>query len=124
VKGYVLVMKDASSTWISQDSKSAQKIKCKNKRGCYHQKRNFLKVCYFSCCTTKHQIDKCDIWPSIQFKDSLFYDISAWSFDLAFNLNFESVNTLDNAVLITNQIWKRFVSEEKWNRLFDGVDRS
>lgn len=33
----------------------------------------------------------------LQFKDSLFYDISAWSFDLAFNLNFESVNTLDNA---------------------------
>jgi hypothetical protein len=24
VKGYVLVMKDAKSTWISQDSKSAQ----------------------------------------------------------------------------------------------------
>ena len=33
----------------------------------------------------------------LQFKDSLFYDISAWSFDLAFNLNFEGVNTLDNA---------------------------
>ena len=28
------------------------------------------------------------------FKDSLFYDISAWSFDLAFNLNFEGLNSL------------------------------
>lgn len=27
------------------------------------------------------------------FKDSLFYDISAWSFDLAFNLNFEALNS-------------------------------
>jgi hypothetical protein len=27
-------------------------------------------------------------------KDSLFYDISAWSFDLAFNLNFEGLNSL------------------------------
>lgn len=32
-----------------------------------------------------------------KFKDSLFYDISAWSFDLAFNLNFESVNDLAQA---------------------------
>jgi hypothetical protein len=46
----------------------------------------------------KHQIDKCDFDRQLQFKDSLFYDISAWSFDLAFNLNFESVNTLDNAL--------------------------
>jgi hypothetical protein len=29
-----------------------------------------------------------------KFKDSLFYDISAWSFDLAFNVNFEGVNSL------------------------------
>ena len=27
-----------------------------------------------------------------KFTDSLFYDISAWSFDLAFNVNFEGVN--------------------------------
>jgi hypothetical protein len=33
----------------------------------------------------------------LKFKDSLFYDISAWSFDLAFNLNFEGLNSLDNA---------------------------
>ncbi|MFE3869414.1 M14 family zinc carboxypeptidase [Flavobacterium sp. LS2P90] len=32
-----------------------------------------------------------------KFKDSLFYDISAWSFDLAFNLNFEPVNSLSLA---------------------------
>jgi hypothetical protein len=31
------------------------------------------------------------------FKDSLFYDISAWSFDLAFNVNFEGVNLLTAA---------------------------
>lgn len=31
------------------------------------------------------------------FKDSLFYDISAWSFDLAFNLNFEDLNSLSAA---------------------------
>jgi hypothetical protein len=30
------------------------------------------------------------------FKDSLFYDISAWSFDLAFNVNFR-VNLLTAA---------------------------
>jgi hypothetical protein len=29
-----------------------------------------------------------------KFKDSLFYDISTWSFDLAFNLNFEGMNSL------------------------------
>jgi hypothetical protein len=32
-----------------------------------------------------------------KFKDSLFYDISAWSFDLAFNVNFEGVNSLTAA---------------------------
>jgi hypothetical protein len=49
---------------------------------------------------------------SIQFKDSLFYDISAWSFDLAF-INFESVNTLDNAGTDYEQIWKKgFVSKK------------
>jgi len=32
-----------------------------------------------------------------QFKDSLFYDISAWSLDLAFNLNFESLASLNQA---------------------------
>jgi hypothetical protein len=32
-----------------------------------------------------------------KFKDSLFYDISAWSFDLAFNVNFESVTSLYQA---------------------------
>ena len=31
------------------------------------------------------------------FKDSLFYDISSWSFDLAFNLNFEGMNSLAQA---------------------------
>ena len=30
----------------------------------------------------------------LKFKDSLFYDISAWSFDLAFNLNFEKIENL------------------------------
>lgn len=33
----------------------------------------------------------------LKFKDSLFYDISAWSFDLAFNVNFEGLNNLSNA---------------------------
>ena len=32
-----------------------------------------------------------------KFKDSLFYDISTWSFDLAFNLNFEGMNSLAQA---------------------------
>ena len=32
-----------------------------------------------------------------KFKDSLFYDISSWSFDLAFNLNFEGMNSLAQA---------------------------
>ena len=32
-----------------------------------------------------------------KFKDSLFYDISTWSFDLAFNLNFEGINSLSQA---------------------------
>lgn len=32
-----------------------------------------------------------------KFKDSLFYDISTWSFDLAFNLNFEGINSLTQA---------------------------
>lgn len=32
-----------------------------------------------------------------KFKDSLFYDISAWSFDLAFNVNFEGLNSLAEA---------------------------
>ena len=32
-----------------------------------------------------------------KFKDSLFYDISTWSFDLAFNLNFETTNSLAQA---------------------------
>lgn len=32
-----------------------------------------------------------------KFKDSLFYDISTWSFDLAFNLNFEGINSLAQA---------------------------
>ena len=32
-----------------------------------------------------------------KFKDSLFYDISAWSFDLAFNVNFEGLNSLSDA---------------------------
>jgi hypothetical protein len=32
-----------------------------------------------------------------KFKDSLFYDISAWNFDLAFNLNFEGINSLSQA---------------------------
>ncbi|UFH34024.1 M14 family zinc carboxypeptidase [Flavobacterium acetivorans] len=32
-----------------------------------------------------------------KFKDSLFYDISTWSFDLAFNLNFEGLNSLSQA---------------------------
>jgi hypothetical protein len=34
----------------------------------------------------KHQIDKCDFDRQLQFKDSLFYDISAWSFDLTSTL--------------------------------------
>jgi hypothetical protein len=33
----------------------------------------------------------------IKFKDSLFYDISTWSFDLAFNLNFEGLNSVSQA---------------------------
>lgn len=33
----------------------------------------------------------------LKFKDSLFYDISAWSFDLAFNLNFEGIDNLSKA---------------------------
>lgn len=32
-----------------------------------------------------------------KFKDSLFYDISAWNFDLAFNLNFEGMNSLSQS---------------------------
>ena len=32
-----------------------------------------------------------------KFKDSIFYDISAWNFDLAFNLNFEELNSLSQA---------------------------
>ncbi|MGO4905275.1 M14 family zinc carboxypeptidase [Flavobacterium sp. W20_MBD1_R3] len=32
-----------------------------------------------------------------KFKDSIFYDISAWNFDLAFNLNFEAMNSLSQA---------------------------
>ena len=32
-----------------------------------------------------------------KFKDSIFYDISAWNFDLAFNLNFEAINSLSQA---------------------------
>ncbi|WP_340074904.1 M14 family metallopeptidase [Leptobacterium sp. I13] len=30
------------------------------------------------------------------FKDSLFYDVSAWTFPLAFNLNYDELNTLNN----------------------------
>lgn len=33
----------------------------------------------------------------LKFKDSLFYDISAWSFDLAFNVNFEGIDNLSKA---------------------------
>ncbi len=31
------------------------------------------------------------------FKDSLFYDVSAWTFPLAFNVDYTEVNSLDNA---------------------------
>ena len=49
----------------------------------------------------------------LQFKDSLFYDISAWSFDLAFNLNFESLPSLENAGAAYDPIVKKGLVSKK-----------
>ena len=48
-----------------------------------------------------------------KFKDSLFYDISTWSFDLAFNLNFEGVNSLAQAGAKYEPIVKKGVVTKK-----------
>jgi hypothetical protein len=49
---------------------------------------------YYSGRAAKHTAYQCYFDKQTIFKDSLFYDISAWSFDLAFNLNFEGLNSL------------------------------
>lgn len=50
-----------------------------------------------------------------KFKDSLFYDISTWSFDLAFNLNFEGVNSLSQAGGQYEPVVKRGLVSKKSN---------
>jgi hypothetical protein len=40
----------------------------------------------------KTQTNQCYFDRQTKFKDSLFYDISAWSFDLAFNVVFQLVS--------------------------------
>jgi hypothetical protein len=56
-------------------------------------------------------------------KTVYFMTFQRGAFDLAFNLNFESVNTLDNAGRLRTNLKKRFVSR-KVKSAIDGVDRS
>ncbi len=44
-----------------------------------------------------HRLIKAIFEKRTTFTDSLFYDISAWTFPLAFNLNYTALNTLANA---------------------------
>ncbi|WP_299531346.1 M14 family zinc carboxypeptidase [Ulvibacterium sp.] len=44
-----------------------------------------------------HRLIKAMFEKRTTFKDSLFYDVSAWTFPMAFNLDYAEVNTLENA---------------------------
>jgi hypothetical protein len=69
-------------------------LKCWVERRCHNQQKKFPKFkLYYSGRAAKHTY-QCYFDKQTIFKDSLFYDISAWSFDLAFNLNFEGLNSL------------------------------
>jgi hypothetical protein len=57
------------------------------------KKRSFQKFkLYYSGRAAKHKAYQCYFDKQTIFKDSLFYDFSL-SFDLAFNLNFEGLNS-------------------------------
>ncbi|WP_282161322.1 M14 family zinc carboxypeptidase [Ulvibacterium marinum] len=43
-----------------------------------------------------HRLIKAMFEKRTTFKDSLFYDVSAWTFPLAFNMDYAEVNTLEN----------------------------
>jgi hypothetical protein len=45
----------------------------------------------------QHRLIKAIFEKRTQFQDSLFYDISAWTFPLAFNLSYDDLSTLNNA---------------------------
>ena len=100
VKGYVFGdEKDASRVHELAKILSQHKIKMQElKEDVIINKKKFSKnLSYFIPVAQQNtKLINAIFDRQLQFKDSLFYDISAWSFDLAFNLNFESVNTLDN----------------------------
>ena len=101
VKGYVFGdEKDASRVYELAKILSQHKIKMQElKEDVIINKKKFTKNLSYIIPVAQQntKLINAIFDRQLQFKDSLFYDISAWSFDLAFNLNFEGVNTLDNA---------------------------
>ncbi|WP_422081247.1 M14 family zinc carboxypeptidase [Ulvibacterium sp.] len=92
--------KDASKTWHLAEILQRQHIK-------FHElandvtlegKRYSKEHSYVVPLRQKnHRLIKAMFEKRITFEDSLFYDVSAWTFPLAFNLDYTEVNTLENA---------------------------
>ena len=117
VKGYVFGdEKDASRVYELAKILSQHKIKMQElKEDVIINKKKFTKNLSYIIPVAQQntKLINAIFDRQLQFKDSLFYDISAWSFDLAFNLNFEGISTLDNAgVAYEPKINKGFVSKK------------
>ena len=92
--------KDAAKTYHLAEILNRHKIKFHHLKNDFSSEGKRYKKGYSYIVPTNQknsQLIKAMFEKRTTFKDSLFYDISAWTFPLAFNLDYTTLNTLNNA---------------------------